>query len=168
MKQIEITLYTTPVGDLIVGSFGDFLCMCDWQTRKNRAAIDKRLTYMLDARFVENSNPVLRRATAQLDQYFALQRTEFDIPLMLNGTPFQKRVWHNLTQIAYGDSCSYLALADRVQNNRAVRAVANANGANALSIFIPCHRIIGTNGSLVGYAGGLKAKEYLLQLERGP
>lgn len=130
-----------------------------------RATIDNRLKKGLGAEFVEQDNAVLKAARGQLDEYFGQDRTVFTMPLLMVGTEFQKTVWHALMLVPYGTSASYLELAGRINRERAVRAVASANGANALSIFIPCHRIIGSNGELAGYAGGLPAKKKLLQLE---
>lgn len=136
--------------------------MCDWPVEKHR----KRLERMLDAEFVEGSTPVIDRAIVQLDEYFAGSRRQFDIPLLLVGTPFQKSVWTELLAIPYATTISYAELARRIGRPTAVRAVANSNGANALSIFVPCHRVIGADSSLTGYAGGLLAKNYLLSLEK--
>ena len=108
---------------------------------------------------------VLRRTVRELDEYFRGERREFDIPLLLAGSDFQKRVWQQLPSIPYGQTASYGELAAAIGSPRSVRAVANANGANAISIILPCHRIIGSDGSLTGYGGGLRAKQYLLDLE---
>ena len=104
-------------------------------------------------------------ACRQLDEYFRHERQSFDLPLFFVGTEFQKKVWQTLLTIPYGTTVSYAYLARRIGMPRAVRAVANANGANAISIFVPCHRVIGSDGSLTGYGGGLPAKKYLLELE---
>ena len=109
---------------------------------------------------------VLDRAVRQLDEYFAAQRRVFDVPLLTVGTPFQRAVWELLTEIPFGGTRSYAWLAAQLGHPRAVRAVAAANRANALSIFIPCHRVVGSDGSLTGYAGGLAAKRLLLGLEQ--
>ena len=93
------------------------------------------------------------------------ERRDFDIPLLLAGSDFQKRVWQQLPRIPYGQTASYGELAAAIGSPRSVRAVANANGANAISIILPCHRIIGSDGRLTGYGGGLRAKQYLLDLE---
>ena len=100
-----------------------------------------------------------------MDEYFCGKRTVFEVPLLLLGTEFQKNVWHKLLHIPYGSTMSYGELARRLDMPKAVRAVAAANGANAISIFIPCHRVIGSNRTLVGYGGGLPAKKWLLDLE---
>lgn len=111
---------------------------------------------------------VLDCAARQLDEYFAGRRRVFDLPLLTVGTPFQRAVWELLTEIPFGGTRSYAWLAAQLGHPRAVRAVAAANRANALSIFIPCHRVVGSDGSLTGYAGGLAAKRLLLGLEQQP
>ena len=108
---------------------------------------------------------ILRRTARQLDEYFRGERREFDIPLLLAGSEFQKRVWQQLPHIPYGQTASYGELAAAIGAPKSVRAVANANGANAISIILPCHRVIGSDGRLTGYGGGLRAKQYLLDLE---
>lgn len=109
---------------------------------------------------------VLLEAARQLDEYFKGRRTTFDIPLLPVGSAFQKRVWQQLQHIPYGSTVSYGELAAAIGSPDSVRAVANANGANAISIIIPCHRVIGSNGSLTGYGGGIAVKRFLLELER--
>ncbi len=103
----------------------------------------------------------------QLEQYFAARLTRFDVTLDLQGTPFQQTVWNGLMGIPYGQTVSYGELAQRINNPKAVRAVGLANGRNPVSIIVPCHRVIGANGSLTGYGGGLERKKCLLALERG-
>ncbi len=132
-----------------------------------RNTIDGRISRGLNAEFIESDAPVLRETKRQLDEYFSAERTCFELPLLMIGSDFQKRVWDTLLNVAYGETVSYLGLAERMDNKNAVRAVAGANGANAISIIVPCHRVIGGKGELVGYAGGLKAKEKLLALECG-
>jgi methylated-DNA-[protein]-cysteine S-methyltransferase len=102
----------------------------------------------------------------QLREYFDRARTTFTVPIALAGTPFQKRVWGELLTIPYGDTRSYGQLADAIGNRSAMRAVGAANGQNPVSIIVPCHRVIGSNGKLVGYGGGLERKKFLLDLER--
>lgn len=129
--------------------------------------LDSRILRGLDAEFIESDLPVLRETKHQLEQYFRAERKQFELPLLLIGSDFQKRVWDELILVGYGDTASYLDLAERMGNKNAVRAVASANGANAIAIIVPCHRIIGSKGELVGYAGGLRAKQKLLESERG-
>ncbi|MCS5490078.1 methylated-DNA--[protein]-cysteine S-methyltransferase [Algoriphagus limi] len=166
MKSIYTTSFKSPVGELILGSFDNQLCLCDWKYRKMRAPIDERIRKGLGAEFVEGESEINKETIRQLEAYFAGDLTQFDIPLLPFGTDFQKEVWKKLTEIHYGETRSYLQLSKDLGNTDAIRAVASANGANAISILIPCHRIIGSDGSLVGYAGGLEAKKKLLKLEK--
>jgi methylated-DNA-[protein]-cysteine S-methyltransferase len=108
----------------------------------------------------------LKEAERQLVEYFAGDRTDFDLPLAPEGTPFQRRVWHALCEIPYGETISYGELARRIGQPSASRAVGLANGKNPISIVVPCHRVIGASGTLVGYGGGLERKQTLLDLER--
>jgi methylated-DNA-[protein]-cysteine S-methyltransferase len=108
----------------------------------------------------------LREASAQLAAYFAGKLLAFDLEFAPHGTEFQRRVWDELTRIPYGDTISYLELARRIGKPSAMRAVGAANGANPISIFVPCHRVIGADGTLTGYGGGLPAKRWLLDHER--
>jgi len=165
-NTIIVHPYDSPCGPLMLGSIGDKLCMCDWQRvvcRGNRIA--NRLKRILDAEFAEGVSPVIEMSIARLDEYFAGMRHEFDVPLMFVGTEFQKCVWRELLNIPYGKAISYGEMATNLGMPKAVRAVANANGANPISIFVPCHRVIGIDKSLTGYGGGLDAKKYLLKLE---
>lgn len=139
--------------------------MCDWRYRKNRDAVDARIQQGLKAEYLEHEDVVLEKTQQQLNEYFNHERKVFEIPLLMVGTPFQKSVWKRLLKIPLGQTASYLELARAIGNTKAVRAVASANGANAHSIIVPCHRIIGSNGKLVGYAGGTEAKAKLLGLE---
>lgn len=162
---ITIHQYNSPCGELMLGSFGDKLCLCDWQVERHRNHVDNRLKRILNAEFEEGVSPVIEKAVNQLDEYFAGKRTEFDVPLLFVGTDFQKKVWHDLLNIPYGKTVSYGEMARNIGMPKAVRAVANANGANVISIFAPCHRVIGSDRTLTGYGGGLSAKEYLLRIE---
>lgn len=166
MQNIIKTGYLkTPIGELILGSYNERLCLCDWRFRKMRVSIDTRLRNGINAEYREQSSNIITEARAQLTQYFKGNKTRFDIPLLLIGSDFQKEVWEKLLEIPYGKTNTYLRLAKELKNEKAIRAIASANGANAISIIVPCHRIIGSNGSLVGYAGGLEAKRKLLKLE---
>lgn len=165
MSAISIDYYKTSMGELVLGSFNNQLCICDWRYRKMRSEIDFRITTGLSATSTYAETPVIAMAKEQIEQYLNGHREQFDVPLLMVGTPFQKEVWNALLQIPYGKTESYLGLSNRLNNPKAIRAVASANGANALAIFVPCHRIIGSNGDLVGYAGGLDIKRKLLALE---
>lgn len=165
LKEMRVQYYQSPVGKLILGSFEDKLCLCDWMDEKRRSLVDKRIQGVLKVRYEIRESDVLTRAIGQLDEYFARKRTGFDIPLQFAGTDFQQAVWHELLRIPYGRTVSYAELSHKLGNPKAVRAVAAANGANSISIFVPCHRVIGSNEKLTGYAGGLMAKKTLLELE---
>ena len=165
MNQINIKSYKTKVGEVILGSFDGKLCMLDWKYRRMRTTIDKRIQNGLKAEFVESDDSVIDQTVEQIDEYLRGDRNKFDIPLLTVGTEFQRSVWDALLEVPYGQTSTYLQLAVNVNNEKAVRAVASANGANAISLIIPCHRIIGSNGDLVGYAGGLPIKKRLLGLE---
>lgn len=165
MKRIIISTYKSPAGELTIGSSGDLLCLCDWTTGERRGRINRQPERRLEARYEEGTSPVIERAIAQLNEYFNGTRREFDIPLELTGTEFQCRVRRELLNIPYGETISYAELARRVGNPKAVRAVASANATNPISIFIPCHRVIGSDNRLTGYSGGLPVKKYLLDLE---
>lgn len=165
MDVIITREYEAPCGGLLLGAYGDELCLCNWQVERHRGLIDRRLVKVLKADMQEGSSAVIERAVTQLDEYFAGERREFDVPLMFVGTEFQKRVWRELLNVPYGATVSYGEMARRIGMPTAVRAVANANGANSISIFAPCHRVIGSDNSLTGYGGGIEAKRWLLELE---
>ena len=165
-NSIHLQTYKSPVGEMILGSYGDTFCIANWKYGKTKVRIEDKIAKVLDAEYIDVSSTVIEEAIQQLDAYFRGERKVFDIPLLMLGTDFQKSVWEALLEIPYGETASYLEQAKRIGREKAVRAVASANGANAISIFIPCHRIIGSNGTLTGYAGGLDTKQKLLELER--
>ena len=160
--------YQSPFGELSIAASGGSIVLCDWNHSRK---------YTLHIRDIESSQnettdsdnedeSVIRLASRQLDEYFAGLRKEFDLPLAPVGTPFQQRVWDALSHILYGKTISYSEIAEYIGNKNATRAVANAIGCNSLSIIIPCHRVIGSNGAITGYAGGIEAKRKLLDLEK--
>ena len=165
MQAIIINNYLSPYGELIIGVYDGRLCLCDWLHRQKREAIDHRIKEGLKAEYKTGTSPLIELVVTQLNEYFQKKRESFDLPLLMVGTDFQKNVWNALMEIPYGKSETYQQLSLRMKNPKAIRAVASANGANALSIVIPCHRVIGSGNQLVGYAGGLDAKKGLLELE---
>jgi len=165
VAYINVQYHKTKIGEFILGSYHGELCLMDFRYRKMRERVDRRLQQGLNTEFIEQDDAVLQQARTQLDEYLAGDRQQFDLPLRLVGSAFQQSVWNGLLKIPYGETSSYLDLATAINNKRAVRAVANANGANAIAIIIPCHRIIGTDGQLVGYGGGLAVKKRLLNIE---
>ncbi len=166
MTDICIQYHKTKIGELILGSFEGKLCLLDFNYRKMRNAVDNRIKKGLNADFFEEDSEIIEKTRTELDEYFKENRIEFDVPIQMVGTDFQKSVWKALLKVAYGTISTYLQLAKDINNEKAVRAVAGANGANAIAIIIPCHRIIGSSGELVGYAGGLPTKKRLLTLEQ--
>ena len=166
MNQINIQYHKTKIGDLILGSFDNKLCLLDFRYRKMRKRVDNRIKNGLNVDFIEKDDPILEQTRKELDEYLNGERKEFDIPLLRVGSDFQKSVWDALMKVPYGTTSTYLALAKEINNEKAVRAVANANGANAIGVIIPCHRIIGSDGKLVGYGGGVPVKKRLLKLEK--
>lgn len=129
-------------------------------------------THLINIQFTQpqkallQTTELLSMATIQLDEYFQEKRTTFSLPFKLTGTPFQLAVWKELQNIPYGKTTSYKEIAQKINKPKAYRAVGMANNKNPLPIIIPCHRVIGSNGKLIGYAGGLKLKNYLLELEK--
>lgn len=160
-----VQYYQSPCGMLVLASIDEKLCLCDWYEHPCAQRNMRRLTRLLRAELVESTSAVLERTKKELDEYFAGKRRAFEVPLCMVGTDFQKRVWQALLEIPYGAVCSYKAIAERVNCVKGVRAVAQAIGANGISILIPCHRVIGSNRSLTGFAGGLEAKSLLLRVE---
>ncbi|MDP8171093.1 methylated-DNA--[protein]-cysteine S-methyltransferase [Pasteurella skyensis] len=163
---VNISYHKTKIGELIIGSFEDKICILDFCYRKMRQTVDNRIKKYLNADFVEQENDVISQTKKQIDEYLQGQRTAFDVPLLFLGTDFQKQVWNALMTIPYGKMVSYLDVATKINHPKAVRAVASANGANAIALIVPCHRVIESNGNLGGYGGGLPVKKRLLKLEQ--
>ena len=148
-----------PIGTLTLASDGAAITCLQFASYRGEPVT-------CEAGWVEDASvPVLREAVEQLGEYFAGTRTSFDLPLRPTGTTFQKSVWAALCQIPFGQTISYGELARRVGNPSASRAVGMANGRNPIAIVIPCHRVIGANGSLTGFGGGVEVKRMLLELE---
>jgi methylated-DNA-[protein]-cysteine S-methyltransferase len=158
--NIEIVYYQSPLGVLEIRSTGsaisDVLFANSWKGAKINEA---------ELNFTKPRSPVIKACIKQLDEYFAGKRTEFTIHTLQVGTEFQQTVWAELCKIPYGRTISYLELSKRIGNVKAIRAVGTANGNNSICIIVPCHRVIGSNGDLVGYGGDLWRKNWLLEHE---
>ena len=165
MQQINIQYYNSPCGELILASVGDELCLCDWNEKPCAERNKLRLARYMNADFKIETSSVLELARQQLDEYFLGIRRSFEIPLHPVGTDFQRKVWNALLDIPYGETRSYKEIAISMGTPNSTRAVAGAIGSNGISILIPCHRVIGSNHSLTGFAGGLATKRFLLELE---
>ncbi len=165
-RYVIISYHQTPCGEMILGSTDGRLCLCDWTNSRHRRTVDNRLQKLLSSRYMQGDTPVMDEAKRQLDEYFDGRRRSFELDLQMVGTDFQKRVWDYIARIPYGQTQSYSGLTNDCASDPDIRAVSNAVGANSLSLIIPCHRVIGSRGQLTGYAGGLLAKQYLLDLEK--
>jgi methylated-DNA-[protein]-cysteine S-methyltransferase len=166
MNQINIQLYETEVGQVVLGSFRGKLCFLGFRDRGMKTTVDDRIKKVLNAEIVERDDEILEKTRRQLDEYLEGRRKAFDVPVLMTGTDFQKRVWKALMRIPYGATSTYGQIAKAIGNPRAVRAVGGACGANPIAIIVPCHRVVGSNGGLVGYGGGLPLKRRLLALEQ--
>jgi AraC family transcriptional regulator, regulatory protein of adaptative response / methylated-DNA-[protein]-cysteine methyltransferase len=163
---ITVTRILTPLGPMLAGATEEGVCLLEFIDRRMLETQLKRLNTFLHTTCVPGTSPHFEQLNGQLKEYFDGTRTSFDLPLVLPGTPFQQSVWKGLLAIPYGTTRSYQEQAEFLGAPKAVRAVAKANGDNRISIIIPCHRVIGKDGRLVGYGGGLWRKEYLLRHER--
>jgi len=143
----------------------DGICLLEFEEREDLARQFRSLQEHLGLKIIPGQNIHLLNLQLQLDEYFNKERASFELPLVMAGTAFQKRVWDELLEIPFGQTVTYKSLTDKLGDPLAIRAVAGANAANKMAILIPCHRVIGSNGKLVGYAGGLWRKKYLLELE---
>lgn len=162
---INITRLTTPIGPMFACATEHGICLLDFTDRKMLETEFKDLCKRLNAVILPGDNPHLDQLQTELYEYFLGNRREFAVSLHTPGTEFQKSVWNLLLKIPYGETRSYKQQAIALGNANAIRAVASANGHNRVGIVIPCHRVIGSDGSLVGYGGGLRRKQWLLELE---
>ena len=165
-RFIITNTYQAPCGELIIGSIDGRLCLCDWLKSAHRRTVDNRIQRGLSARYYPGETDIITETKRQLDEYFDGKRKSFDLEIMHVGTEVQRKVWDFITGIPYGSTESYSGLTAMAARDADLRAVSNAVAANALSLIIPCHRVIGSRGKLTGYAGGLLAKQYLLDLEK--
>jgi methylated-DNA-[protein]-cysteine S-methyltransferase len=149
---------SSPVGELRLIASDTGLAALVWKVHRHEALPGETPEH-------DPQHSGLLAAELQLNEYFAGTRTEFTLPLDLRGTTFQQRVWAELQHIPYGETCSYLDIASKLGDEKATRAVGAANGRNPVSIIVPCHRVIGANGSLTGYGGGMERKQWLLAHE---
>lgn len=163
INRIEIL---SPIGAMFAGATTEGICILEFT---NRIRLEKELIdlkKLLNAVIVPGSNPHLDQVENELREYFEGKRKTFTVPLHIPGNEFSQNVWKTLQEIPYGQTCSYKQQAARMNNPKAIRAIATANGRNRLAIIIPCHRVIGSNGTMTGYAAGIEKKKWLLQFER--
>ena len=156
------TIYNFPLGSLYISAENDSITHITFLDADTR----KKFRIMPAAAIWLDLPPILQACVDELDAYFAGKLKEFTVPIAPQGTPFRQQVWQALMTIGYGQTISYKELAQHIGNPKAIRAVGGANHHNPISIIVPCHRVIGANGKLVGYGGGLSNKEFLLELEK--
>lgn len=166
ITRVHLTRTSTPLGTMLVGATDEALCLLEFTDRRMLETQLDRISGRLDCTFIPGANQVIEQLEAELEQYFSGTLREFRTPLLLSGTDFQKRVWGALRRIPYAETRSYAEQASMIESPKAVRAVGRANGANRIAIVIPCHRVVGADGKLTGYGGGLWRKKYLLEHER--
>jgi AraC family transcriptional regulator of adaptative response/methylated-DNA-[protein]-cysteine methyltransferase len=164
--MIKIIKIETPLGEMIAGATDDGICLLEFSDRRMLPTEYKDLTKYLRTTTGDGENNHIQTLRKQLDEYFNGTRKEFSVPLVTPGTPFQQAVWKELINIKYGTTRSYQEQSVALGKPDSIRAVANANGMNRISIIIPCHRVIGSDGRLTGYGGGLKRKKWLLDHEK--
>ena len=164
-QPIHTQRYLSPCGTLLLASYKDQLCLCDWEQSAKFQRHKAQLILTLKAPFADTPSAITAAAAAQLDAYFSHRLTAFSLPLLPLGTPFQHQVWQALSQIPYGQTITYGQLATLIGRPRSVRSVGSAVGSNPLSLFLPCHRVIGATPQQGGYAGGMAAKRFLLSWE---
>ncbi len=162
---VNISRILTPIGPMFVAGSDDGICLLEFTDRKMLETEIKELKKALNSEFIPGNNKYFIELNKQLKEYFDGIRTQFSIPLVVPGSEFQQKVWHELMNIPYGKTISYQEEAKNLNNQKAVRAVAHANGCNRIAIIIPCHRVIAKDGTLAGYGGGIWRKQYLLNLE---
>lgn len=165
-EKLLLHRFTTPLGPMFACASTNGLCLLEFVDRRMLETEFKDLQRRFDARILAGENDHIRTAEQQLAEYFAGERTDFTVPLDTPGTAFQLQVWRALLQIPFGSTSTYQKQAQSLGNPKAVRAVARANGINRVAIIVPCHRVIGKDNNLVGYAGGLERKRWLLEHER--
>ena len=163
---ITISRIPSPLGPLIAGVVDEGVCLLEFADRKNIEQQFSKLCHLLGAGMVGGEHVHLSELQTQLCEYFESKRLEFNIPLVIPGTPFQREVWQTLIKIPYGHIYSYQQQATTLGKPNAIRAVASANANNRIAILIPCHRVKAKSGGLAGYAGGVWRKQYLLNLEQ--
>jgi len=164
---LQVARVLTPLGPMIAGGTDDALYFFEFSDRRRIERQLERLRARLDCVLVPGDNAILRRTVEEVESYFAGSLRRFSIPLVAPGTEFQRTVWDELQKIPFGETRSYAEVARAIGRPTAVRAVARANGDNRMAIFIPCHRVVGSDGRLTGYGGGLWRKQHLLELESG-
>jgi AraC family transcriptional regulator of adaptative response/methylated-DNA-[protein]-cysteine methyltransferase len=164
--MIKTTVIETPIGDMKAGATKEGLCFLAFNDTIKADSELADLARILNTEVTKGSNRHLRSMKRQLKEYFKGKRKDFSLSLVTPGSDFQMQVWKGLKEIPYGSTISYHRQAEKLNNPGAIRAVAHANGSNRIAIIIPCHRVIGADGNLTGYGGGLERKQWLIDHEK--
>jgi AraC family transcriptional regulator of adaptative response/methylated-DNA-[protein]-cysteine methyltransferase len=164
--MIKTTKIETPLGEMVAGATDEGVCLLEFHDRKILQSEYKDLQKLLDTTLEEGENKHHKALKKQLKEYFDGKRKEFSVPLVIPGRPFQQSVWKELQKIPFGATRTYMEQAIALNSPESIRAVANANGMNRIAIIIPCHRVIGSDGHLTGYGGGLQRKKWLIDHEK--
>lgn len=164
-NPLHAQIFPTPLGEMLAICSATGLCLLEFVGQPRLEREIYQITQAKQAQIIFQPHDLLQEIAVQIQQYFSGSLKNFSVPLDFVGTDFQQRVWRILQTIPYGKILSYAEQAAKLGNPKAVRAVAAANGRNKISIIVPCHRVIGSNGTLTGYAGGLSRKQFLLELE---
>jgi AraC family transcriptional regulator, regulatory protein of adaptative response / methylated-DNA-[protein]-cysteine methyltransferase len=165
-NKLTTKIINTPVGEMFAVASEDGICMFEFIYRKLFLSGIEIISNELKANIIFGESALIEELEKQINEYFQGKLKKFDLKLNIIGTDFQKKVWNELIQIPYGETRSYKQQSLNLNNPLAIRAVASANGKNRIAIIIPCHRVIGENGNLTGYGGGIANKRFLLELER--
>jgi len=163
--MIALQILSLPFGEMLAGVSGSGICLLEYFENGRTEMQLPRLERVFGERTANAPNSLFDALEVELSEYFTGKRKVFDLPLDIRGTTFQVNSWNALLEIPYGQTRSYAEQAERIGNKKSVRAVANANRNNRISIIVPCHRVIGKNGTMTGYGGGIERKEFLLELE---
>ncbi|ASW74007.1 XRE family transcriptional regulator [Chryseobacterium piperi] len=165
-RIIDLKRIETPLGTMFACAVDEGICLLEFTDRKNMERQFIALSKALNAEIVQGENKHFQQLEDELKEYFEAKRKTFDVPLYMTGTEFQEKVWQLLREIPMGETRTYKQQSEFLGNPKAIRAVGTANGINKIAILVPCHRVIGSNGDLVGYAGGIWRKQKLLELEK--
>ena len=166
MEIINMTEFSTPLGPMLAGATSMGVCLLEFTNRIRLEKEFSELQRLLNATMQPGRNQHLDQLESELNEYFEGKRKSFSVPLHTPGNEFAQSVWKTLQEIPYGKTCSYKEQAEMMNNPKAIRAIASTNGRNRLAIIIPCHRVIGSDGNMTGYAAGIDKKKWLLKFER--
>lgn len=165
--RILLSRYNSPLGEMVIGVLDEGICLLEFHDRIRLGQEFLQLAKELEARYAAGENRHSEQARTELELYFKKKLAQFTVPVVLTGTAFQRKVFESLKEIPFGKTVTYKDQSLKLGDIKAIRAVATANGVNRIAIMLPCHRVIGSDGSLVGYAGGIWRKKALLELESG-